>query len=223
MRPQQDLAVDDLIKLVPGHSPHFVEVLRGCLQSRPEDRLRPEELLELEWFERFREPQPAAAGGGERSAAAETGGGGAVAAAGAVGGGDGGLEKRIPDAVGGTGEVLEGSEGVGEEEHSDLDEAARVVREYILRAVEGGVLAGAGAGATGGFPGVGGGGVGGGDRKGSSGSGMIRTMRRWVGSVDAPPAWLLLPETLRLGCSLRGYRRLCSASRDVVDVRGVVL
>lgn len=50
------MAVDDLIKLVPGYSPQFEEVLRGCLQSHPEDRLTPMELLELEWFRQFRRP-----------------------------------------------------------------------------------------------------------------------------------------------------------------------
>lgn len=53
---QQELAVEDLIKLVPGYSPQFEEVLRGCLQSHPEDRLTPMELLELEWFRQFRRP-----------------------------------------------------------------------------------------------------------------------------------------------------------------------
>lgn len=46
--------VDELLKMVPGHSAQFAEVLRGCLQTRPELRLRPEELLELDWFQRFR-------------------------------------------------------------------------------------------------------------------------------------------------------------------------
>lgn len=46
--------VEDLIKHAPGHSPQFEEVLRGCLQSSPESRLTPEQLLGLEWFQRFR-------------------------------------------------------------------------------------------------------------------------------------------------------------------------
>ncbi|CAN0347765.1 unnamed protein product, partial [Hapterophycus canaliculatus] len=75
----QERAVDDLIKLVPGHSPEFEEVLRGCLQANPDDRLRPEELLELEWFETFREPQPflaeeAEGAGGGRAIAGGAGG-----------------------------------------------------------------------------------------------------------------------------------------------------
>lgn len=143
--------MDDLVKLVPGHSPHFEEVLRGCLQTKPEDRLRPEELLELEWFRRFREPQLALP--------------------------DGEDTEKLPANVA-EGEL--GGEGgaAAVEEHSDLDQAVRVVREYIERAVERGVLGGV---ASGGVPCVGsesGGAVGGGDRRGSSGSGMIQTMRR---------------------------------------------
>lgn len=52
----QDLVVEDLIKIVPGQSPQFEEVLRGCLQPRPEARFTPEQLLELEWFRQFRDP-----------------------------------------------------------------------------------------------------------------------------------------------------------------------
>lgn len=151
---QQDL-VDDLVKLVPGHSQHFEEVLKGCLQSKPEDRLSPEELLELEWFQRFREPQPTPPDG----EGAET------------------SSKTIAERE------LGGEEPASAvvEEHSDLDVAVRVVREYIVRAVERGVLGGGVA--NGGSPCVGlesgGGAAAGGDRRGSSGSGMIQTMRRW--------------------------------------------
>lgn len=53
---QRDLAVDDMVNLVPAHSPEFEEVLRGCLQPIPEERLTPSELLELEWFRPFRRP-----------------------------------------------------------------------------------------------------------------------------------------------------------------------
>ena len=48
--------VEDLIKIAPGHSPQFEEVLCGCLQPHPEARLTPEQLLELEWFRQFRDP-----------------------------------------------------------------------------------------------------------------------------------------------------------------------
>lgn len=141
------------MKLVPGHTPHFEEVLRGCLQTKPEDRLSPEELLELEWFGRFRELRPAPANEEETGRA----------------------PKNTPEGE------LGGQEAAAAavEEHSDLDQAVQVVREYVLRAVERGVLAGGVA--SGGAPCVGltsGGAVGGGDRRGSSGSGMIQTMRR---------------------------------------------
>lgn len=53
---QEDLAVDKLVSMAPGYSAQFEEVLRGCLQPRPEQRLRPEQLLELDWFQRFRRP-----------------------------------------------------------------------------------------------------------------------------------------------------------------------
>lgn len=53
---QEDLVVDELVAMVPGHSAQFEEVLRGCLQPHPELRLRPEELLELDWFQQFRRP-----------------------------------------------------------------------------------------------------------------------------------------------------------------------
>ncbi|CAM9242995.1 unnamed protein product [Scytosiphon promiscuus] len=121
----QERAVDDLVKLVPGHSPEFEEVLRGCLQAHPEERLRPEELLELEWFARE-----------------STGSGG-----------EGVLQKRSPEG------------------------AVRVVREYIVRAVEGGMLV-PGVGTDGHrSPTIGGGGVAGSSRRDSSGGGMIQTMR----------------------------------------------
>lgn len=67
-RSQQDLAVEDLIKDAPGHSPQFEEVLRGCLQPRPETRFTPEQLLELEWFQRFRCPAAEADGSKETPA-----------------------------------------------------------------------------------------------------------------------------------------------------------
>lgn len=44
------------MQLVPDRSPELEEVVRGCLQMRPEDRLSPEELLELDWFRQFRRP-----------------------------------------------------------------------------------------------------------------------------------------------------------------------
>lgn len=170
--PQQDLAVDDLIKLVPGHSPQFEQVLRGCLQPIPEERLTPVELLELDWFLRFREPQPpdesGGGAGGERSSAGGTGGGG-ISEGG--GGGDGELQPVRGD-VAEPGEEEEEADG-----HSDLDLAAHVVREFIVRAVESGELVGE----------VNGGGRGGGGvyqqreeqhRRDSSGGGMIQTMRR---------------------------------------------
>lgn len=147
------------MKLVPGQSPHFEEVLRGCLQSKPEDRLSPEELLELEWFRRFREPQPAPVGGEKAQRSPKNTPEGEL----------GGVEAAV------AGEV---------EEHSDLDQTARVVREYIVRAVECGVLAGGIANEESSFVGLeSGGDVGSDDRRGSSGSGMIQTMRRW--DIDA--------------------------------------
>ncbi|CAN0399316.1 unnamed protein product [Ectocarpus sp. 8 AP-2014] len=171
----QDLAVDDLIKLVPGHSPQFEQVLRGCLQPIPEERLTPIELLELDWFLRFREPQPpvvpeesgGGGTGGERSSAGGTGGGGV-----SEGGGGGGGELQPV-----RGDVAEAGEEEEDDGHSDLDLAAHVVREFIVRAVESGELAGEVNG--------GGGGGGGGvsqqreeqHRRGSSGGGMIQTMR----------------------------------------------
>eukprot|EP00903_Cladosiphon_okamuranus_P006592 g6440.t1 len=152
-RLEQELAVDDLLKLVPGYTPHFEEVLRGCLQTKPEDRLSPEELLELEWFRRFRELRPAPADGE----------------------GAGGSPKNAPEGeLGGE----EGAAAAAMEEHSDLDQAARVVREYMLTAVERGVLAGGVA--SGGGPCVSldsGGAVRDDDQRVSSGSGMIQTMR----------------------------------------------
>lgn len=183
---QQDLAVDDLVKLVPGHSPHFEEVLRGCLQSKPEDRLSPVELLELEWFRRFREPQPAPADGeeGERPPAGGSGGGGIAPAGGVAEGEDGegkGAEQRSPENIAGGGLGGEEEAAAAVEEHSDLDQAARVVREYIVRAVEGGVLAGGGANRDSPCVGLGSGGSGG--RRRSSENGMIQTMRRW--DIDA--------------------------------------
>lgn len=45
-----------MVNLVPEHTPEFEEVLRGCLQPNPEERLTPSELLELEWFRPFRRP-----------------------------------------------------------------------------------------------------------------------------------------------------------------------
>lgn len=178
-------------------------MLRGCLQANPEDRLRPEELLELEWFATFREPPPFVPGeegeeaGGGRSTAGCAGGGGSAsggnggtpaggsgggAAKGSVGGGVENMERQgSPQGDPTDGELGDHEEAPGEEEHSDLDQAVRVVREYIERAVEGGVLV-AGVGANGqGSRNVGGGGVDGCDRRGSSGCGMIQTMRRWAG------------------------------------------
>eukprot|EP00752_Nemacystus_decipiens_P004021 g3683.t1 len=146
-RLEQDLAMDDLLKLVPGQSPHFEEVLRGCLQAKPEERLSPEELLELEWFRRFREPQPALPD--EEDA--------------------GSTPKLVAEGE------LGGEEAVatGVEEHSDLDQAVRVVREYIERAAECGVLAGGVANEGSPYTGE----ESGGDVRGSSGNGMIQTMR----------------------------------------------
>ncbi|CAN0262640.1 unnamed protein product [Ectocarpus sp. 6 AP-2014] len=176
-RLQQDLAVDDLIKLVPGHSPQFEQVLRGCLQPIPEERLTPAELLELDWFLRFREPQPpvvleesgGGGTGGERSSAGGTGGGGI-----SEGGGDGGGELQPV-----RGDVAEAGEEEEADGHSDLDLAAHVVREFMVRAVESGELVGEVNG--GGRGGGGGGGVSQQreeqHRRGSSGGGMIQTMR----------------------------------------------
>ncbi|CAM9761435.1 unnamed protein product [Ectocarpus sp. 12 AP-2014] len=167
----QDLAVDELIKLVPGHSPQFEEVLRGCLQPIPEERLTPVELLKLDWFLRFREPQPpvvpeesgGGGTGGERSSAGGTGGGGISEG----GGGGGGELQPVRGDVAEAGEEEEEVDG-----HSDLDLAAHVVREFIVRAVESGELAGEVNG---------GGGVSQQreeqHRRGSSGGGMIQTMR----------------------------------------------
>lgn len=67
-RSQHDLVVEDLIKDAPGYSPQFEEVLRGCLQPRPESRFTPEQLLELEWFQRFRCPAAKADGNKETPA-----------------------------------------------------------------------------------------------------------------------------------------------------------
>ena len=186
---QQDLAVDDLVKLVPGHSPHFEEVLRGCLQTKPEDRLSPMELLELEWFRRFREPQTALP--------------------------DGEDAEKSPNHIA-EGELGGEEAAAAVEEHSDLDQAVRVVREYIERAVECGVLAGGFA--SGGPPCVGlvsGGAPQGGDRRGSSGSGMIQTMRRW--DLDASFVHVVLyavPGIPRedLGATCGGFLFCCQGS-----------
>ncbi|CAN0357034.1 unnamed protein product, partial [Discosporangium mesarthrocarpum] len=48
------LVVDDIIaQCCPGSSREFQEVLRACLERDPELRLRPEELLKLDWFGPF--------------------------------------------------------------------------------------------------------------------------------------------------------------------------
>lgn len=117
------MAVDDLIKLVPGHSPEFEEVLRGCLQSQPEERLTPMELLELEWFRQFRRPAEQAdedetAGEGQGSCVDNREQDGAQHTA-ARNGGEGGLQ------VG-----QEGDDGGGES-NDDGGENETHVREHV--------------------------------------------------------------------------------------------
>lgn len=91
---QQDLVVDDLIKQVPGISPHFEEVLRGCLQPLPEKRLKPEELLELEWFRQFHGPP-----GGDNGDGGEDGARG--------------VELSADDEEEGAGDAVDGGAGAG--------------------------------------------------------------------------------------------------------------
>ncbi|CAM9889748.1 unnamed protein product [Pylaiella littoralis] len=182
-RLEQELAVDDLIKLVPGLSPQFEEVLRGCLQCKPEDRLRPDELLELGWFQRFREPfRPATAAAvavaGEEKAGGTSGGEEA---------GGGGSGRYRPSENAADGELEGGEEGTrveeeGEEGLSDLDQAAHAVRDYIAKAMGGGGGGDGGGGASGGGGGglrvsFDGDGLAARGERSSCESGMIRTMR----------------------------------------------
>lgn len=193
--------MDDLIKLVPGLSPQFEEVLRGCLQCKPEDRLRPDELLELGWFQRFREPfRPATAAAvavagedkaGGTSGGEEAGGGGvAVTAESSESWSTRESGRHRPSENAADGELEGGEEGTrveeeGEEGLSDLDQAAHAVRDYIAKAMGGGGGGDGGGGASGGGGGglrvsFDGDGLAARGERSSCESGMIRTLRRWV-------------------------------------------
>ncbi|CAM9199233.1 unnamed protein product [Ascophyllum nodosum] len=120
----QDLVVEDLIKIAPGHSPQFEEVLCGCLQPHPEARLTPEQLLELEWFRQFRDPA-------------------AVGKSVAVGATENGQEGVTPGQVKSGGEDCDANNGdIENQPCQDLDRATQAVREHISKAVEAGALVG---------------------------------------------------------------------------------
>lgn len=105
------------MKLAPDRSPQLDEVIRGCLQMNPDDRLAPDELLALEWFRPFREPSQEIAGG----AAEACGGRGACQPDARCGGcsagpGDGGQEQDSSTPSNGDNGV-EATAGEGGEQH----------------------------------------------------------------------------------------------------------